>query len=286
MEAAALLVGELEVRAARKGRRKLRGRFPYKKRAVLSDGGRKGGRPQKETFSPKAFAYRVEAADKEIHLLVGHDYNRPLASKLTGSLKLVDTAEALTFEAEITPEIAATSYGRDVLAQIDSGLAYGISPGFRLPPPRRVAKPETFTDEGYDPSRGMFNALIRTINSALLYELSIVTRPAYKESTIEALPDDGEDDDLSTTVDIPALPPITDAEKLAAGWFYDAKGNLVPPPATDAEKLAAGWIWQNGVLVPPPQKNASTVPLIAAPVPLLRPVPIIKPARPSIARYR
>lgn len=282
----ALWMGDLEVRAARKGRRKLRGRFPYKKRAVLSDGGRKGGRPQKETFSPKAFAYRVEAADKEIHLLVGHDFNRPLASKLTGTMKLVDTAEALTFEAEITPEIAATSYGSDVLAQIDSGLAYGISPGFRLPPPRRVAKPEVFTDEGHDPSRGMFNALIRTISSALLYELSIVTRPAYKESTIEALPDDGEDDDLSATADIP---PLTDAEKIAAGWVRDANGVLVPPPKTDAEKLAAGWIWQNGILVPPPNAVAATAfPALAAPVPLIRPIPIVRaqPALPSIARYR
>jgi len=264
----ALWMGDLEVRAARKGRRKLRGRFPYKKRAVLSDGGRKGGRPQKETFAPKAFAYRVEAADKEIHLLVGHDFNRPLASKLTGTMKLVDTAEALTFEAEITPEIAATSYGRDVLAQIDSGLAYGISPGFRLPPPRRVAKPEVFTDEGFDPSRGMFNALIRTINSALLYELSIVTRPAYKESTIEALPDDGEDDAES----------------------FPNVGNIpAPPPVTDAEKLAAGWIWQNGALVPPPsQQQTTTIPVLTAPVPLIRPIPIVRaqPALPSIARYR
>lgn len=281
----ALWMGDLEVRAARKGRRKLRGRFPYKKRAVLSDGGPKGGRPQKEEFAPKAFAYRVNAPDKEIHLLVGHDYNRPLASKLTGTLRLVDTADALTFEAEISPEIAATSYGRDVLAQIDSGLAYGISPGFRLPPPRRVAKPEVFTDEGYDPSRGMFNAVIRTINSALLYEISVVTRPAYKESDIEALPDDGEaDDDLSNTLDIP---PITDAEKIAAGWYYDAKGNLVPPPATDAEKIAAGWIWQNGVLVPPPQHRPG-FPALTAPVPLLRPIPIVRaqPVLPSIARYR
>jgi HK97 family phage prohead protease len=252
----ALVMGDLEVRAARNGRRKLRGRFPYKKRAVLSDGGRKGGRPQKEQFAPKAFAYRVEAADKEIHLLVGHDFNRPLASKLTGTMKLVDTAEALTFEAEITPEIVATSYGRDVLAQIDSGLAYGISPGFRLPPPRRVARPETFEDEGHDPSRGMFNALIRTINSALLYELSIVTRPAYKESTIEALPGDTDHD-----------------------------GEL-----SDEEKLAAGWTWQNGVLVPPPSSQQTiTIPALTAPVPLLRPVPIIEPALPAlpaIARYR
>ena len=226
--------GELEVRAARNGRRKLRGRFPYRKRAVLSDGGTKGGRPQKEEFAPRAFAYRVNAADEDIHLLVGHSYDKPLASKLTNTLKLIDSDDALTFDAEISDAITDTSYGADVLKQIDSGLAVGISPGFRIPPPRAVAKPEVFTDEGHNPSRGMHNALIRTIMSALLYELSIVTRPAYTESKVEP------------------VEPKTDAEKLAAGWAYDATGKLVPPQ-TDAEKLAAGWIWQNGILVPPPQ---------------------------------
>ncbi|HMN37208.1 MAG TPA: HK97 family phage prohead protease [Hyphomicrobium sp.] len=186
-------IGALEIRRRRDGSRRLRGRFPYNSRAVLSDGGRKGGRPQKEEFASRAFAYRVEAPDKEIHLLAGHDFNRPLASKLNGTLILSDSDEALTFEATIVPEIAETSYGRDVLAQVDSGLAYGISPGFRLPPPRAVAKPETFADEGYDPARGMHNALIRTIGAALLYELSIVTRPAYKETTVSA--DDSESTD-------------------------------------------------------------------------------------------
>ncbi len=224
----ASLIGELEIRASKSGARKLRGRFPYRKRAVLSDGGRKGGRPQKEEFAPRAFAYRVNAPDKEIHLLVGHDFNRPLASKLTNTLTLTDSDEALTFEADISPDIAATSYGADVLAQIDSGLAYGISPGFRLPPPRRVAKPEQFTDEGMDPARGMFNASIRTIFSALLYELSIVIRPAYKESEIAA-------DNV----------PVPDNKQ---------------EPKTDVEKIADGWTWQNGILVPPPQTITRAMP--------------------------
>lgn len=224
----ASLIGELEIRASTSGARSLRGRFPYNKRAVLSDGGRKGGRPQKEEFASRAFAYRVEAPDKEIHLLVGHDFNRPLASKLTNTLRLTDTNEALTFEATISPQIAETSYGIDVLAQIDSGLAYGISPGFRLPPPRRVKTPETFTDEGHDPSRGMFNASIRTILAALLYELSIVTRPAYKESDISASPADNQ---------------MTDAEKIAAGWTYQ-NGILVPPPTTITRAMPAALRWR------------------------------------------
>jgi Escherichia/Staphylococcus phage prohead protease len=181
--------GELEVRRSG-GATRLRGSFPYNKTATLSDGGRRG-RPRKEKFVPGAFKFRVDDPKKEIHLLAGHDYGQPLASKLTDTLDLKDTAQALTFEARIRPEIAETSYGRDVLAQIAAGLAYGVSVGFRLPPSRAVKEVERIEeepddgslDDNGDPRRG---AIIRTVLSALLYELSIVTRPAYKESQIEA----------------------------------------------------------------------------------------------------
>lgn len=186
----AYFADEMEVRRAGDGSTRLRGRFPYGKRAVLSDGGRTG-RPKKEVIAPHAFKYRVDAPDKEIHLLVGHDFGQPLASKLTETLFLTDTAKALSFEAIVTREIAETSFGRDVLAMVSAGLAFGISPGFRLPPKRAVEKVEEIEeepddgtlDEDGEPRRG---AIIRTVLSALLYELSIVTRPAYKESQIEA----------------------------------------------------------------------------------------------------
>lgn len=176
---------DLEVRKARDGSHNLVGRFPYNSLATLSDGGR-GGRPKKERFAPRAFAYRVEREEKQIHLLSGHDYGKPLASRSTGTLSLKDSDEALTFQAKITPQIADTSFGVDALAMIYSGLAYGISPGFRLPPKRRVEKSEEIEDEGHDPENDVFNALIRTVLSALLYEISVVTRPAYTASQIEA----------------------------------------------------------------------------------------------------
>lgn len=232
-------IGELEVRRSKRGGRRLKGRFPYGKRAVLSDGGRTG-RPKKEAFAPKALAYRVDAPDKEIHLLVGHDFNRPLASKLTGSMVLTDTAEALTFEANISPDIAATSYGRDVLAQIDAGLAYGISPGFRIPPRRAVPRAEIITEEPDDgtldeygePRRG---ALIRTILQALLYELSIVTRPAYKDSTIDA---DGEPvDEDGDGIDDNTGEPITERS-----WIPTQSGLLVPePPEAGLRRTLSRW---------------------------------------------
>lgn len=209
------LIGELELRAARKGRRRLRGRFPYRKRAVLSDGGRKGGRPEKEEFMPGAFSHSINSAEQDQHLLVGHSFDAPLASKNTGTLTFDDTPEALTFDAEITEAIADTSYGSDILKQIDSGLSVGISPGFRIPPPRAVKNAEKFTDEGHDPARGMHNALIRSIFQAILFELSVVTRPAYKEAVVTIDPED-----------------MTDEEKIAAGWTLNAAGILVPPPQT------------------------------------------------------
>jgi HK97 family phage prohead protease len=215
-------IGDLEVRRSRRGRRKLRGRFPYRKRAILSDGG-KNGRPQKESFEPGAFSHSIKSPDQEIHLLVGHSFDKPLASKNTGTLVFDDTPEELTFEAEISDAIAETSYGSDILKQIDSGLSVGISPGFRIPPPRAVAKAEIFTDEGYDPARGNHNARIRTILQAILFELSIVTRPAYKLATVALDADNDE--------------PQTDEEKIAAGWVYK-NGILVPPDADQVIKRA------------------------------------------------
>lgn len=175
--------GGLEIRNEG-GETRLRGSFPYNKRAVLSDGGR-SGRPRKESIASRAFAYRVDKPDEDIHFLVGHDYGKPLASRSAGTLDLRDTDDALFFEARISDAMRQVSYVRDALSALSAGLIAGISPGFRLPPKRRVEQPETITDEGMDPENGAFNAIIRTVNVALLYELSLVTRPAYDETQVE-----------------------------------------------------------------------------------------------------
>lgn len=176
--------GELELRRAPGGRqRRLSGRFPYNKRAVLSDGGR-NGRPRKEVIAPRAFSYRVNKPDEDIHLLVGHSYDRPLASRKAGTLELTDTDDALIFEAIITEEMERVSYVQDALAALEARLIVGISPGFRIPPQRAVKNAETVADEGFDTANGAHNAIIRTIHQALLYELSLVTRPAYPDTEL------------------------------------------------------------------------------------------------------
>jgi HK97 family phage prohead protease len=172
---------ELEERAARSRKRRLKGRFPYGRRATLSDGG-KTGRPQKEEFASRAFSYRVDRPDEDIHLLIGHSYDRPIASRGAGTLTLNDRDDALTFEAMLDEETQEISWVADFLRAFNAGLIRGISPGFRLPPPRAVAKAEEVIEE--DPAEG--TALIRVILQALLYELSMVTRPAYDETEVEA----------------------------------------------------------------------------------------------------
>jgi HK97 family phage prohead protease len=167
----------LELRAAGDGTRRLLGRFPYSVRAVIDSGGN-GRRPRKEQFAPRAFAYAVDDPERDIHLLVGHSFDRPLASRKAGTLMLTDSDEALTFEAVLTAEIQRTSWVQDFMNAFAAGLIVGISPGFRVAPPEAVEKPEETTEE--DPSEG--KALIRTIFAAVLFELSMVTRAAYPET--------------------------------------------------------------------------------------------------------
>lgn len=177
------IIGSLELRADGGRGRRLRGRFPYGSRAVLSDGG-KTGRPRKERFAPHAFRHSVESPTQDVRLLVGHDFGKPLASKLTGSLILRDTTEALIFDAAIAPEIEQTSYWVDFFAGFTAGLIVGLSPGFRIPPPAAVPPDEAERTEEEDPAEG--RALIRTIFEAILVELSLVTAPAYPETEVEA----------------------------------------------------------------------------------------------------
>ena len=178
--------GQLEVRDSRRGTR-LAGRFPYNSLAVLSDGGRTG-KPRKEAFASRAFEYRIADPKAEIHLLSGHDYGQVLARKLDDSLILRDADEALTFEANIAPELTEAPFFQNLIAQLRAGLIGGISPGFRLPPERAVPREqaEETTEEAYKPERGMFGAMIRWIKQALLFELSLVTVPAYSETSVEA----------------------------------------------------------------------------------------------------
>jgi hypothetical protein len=174
----------LELRRASDGSVRLEGRFPYNSPAILSDGGRNGGRPRKEKFAPGAFSFTLDDVTLPVDFLAGHSFDKPLASRKNGTLLFRDTAAALFVTAIVSPSIQRASYAQDAIAQVESGLATGLSPGFRIPPPSAVPPEEAETVEEEDPALG--RALIRTIHAAILVEFSLVTRPAYVDATVEA----------------------------------------------------------------------------------------------------
>ncbi len=155
--------------------RTLRGRFPYNRLAVTSD----RGSVRKERIRSRAFRFAVESDEREIHLLIGHDYSQPIARKLNSSLKLRETDDALE-SWPLPSERDRPTYLNDLLGLLRSGLVGGISPGFRVPPTSVVPNSESLTPEPGNPG-----VSIREVNEAVLYELSLVTRPAYDDTDVE-----------------------------------------------------------------------------------------------------
>ncbi len=157
-------VGALELRSEG-GSIRLRAAFPYGAQTELAPG-------RHEVIAPRAFSDRIEAGE-DIHLLAGHDYEKPLASRAAGTLTLTETDAALTLDAVIPDMMQGVSYVRDFLASHRAGLVRGLSPGFRV-----QAGGERIEQRG--------NGLIRTVTRAALFELSAVTVPAYPSAQIEA----------------------------------------------------------------------------------------------------
>ncbi|OWJ72516.1 hypothetical protein CDV50_04910 [Haematobacter massiliensis] len=154
-------LGALELRSEG-GATHLRATFPYGAETELAPG-------RREVFAPRAFSDRIDAGE-DIHLLAGHDYEKPLASRAAGTLTLSDTDAALVLEARID---GGTSWARDFLAAHASGLIRGLSPGFRV-------------TQGGERIERRGNDVLRTITRAALHELSAVTVPAYPSAQIEA----------------------------------------------------------------------------------------------------
>jgi HK97 family phage prohead protease len=150
-----------EVRAEG-GATRLSGRFPYGAETTLGNG-------KRERFAARAFRSRIEAGEN-VFLLAGHDPEKPLASTEAGSLTLRDDDEALHIEARVA---ATTTWATDALAALAAGLTKGISPGFRV-------------QSGGDMVTRSDSGLLRTVTRADLFEVSLVTRPAYDTAQIAA----------------------------------------------------------------------------------------------------
>ena len=130
--------------------------------------------------TPAIVAARAALASRNVDLLSGHSFDKPLASMIAGTLELTDGPDGLRFEATLPPDADQPTWMVDTVRAVDSGLARGVSPGFRMPPPSVVANAET-----EEPEPGNPGVTIRVIRQALLPELSIVTRPSYSGSSVE-----------------------------------------------------------------------------------------------------
>ena len=209
METFAGLIGELEIRAPAGGARMLSGRFPYNRTATVRDRGRR----RKERIGPDAFgwqmrefaklqkeigrkiedtidAYRLSLFEEElerrnVHILAGHDFNKPLGDMKRGTARVTSTNEALEFEVDLPDEADMPSYMLDAVKEVRTGRAGGISPGFKVPPRNVVANAETI-----EPEPGNPGVDVRVVNQAVLYEVSVVSRPSYGSTDVDLRAED------------------------------------------------------------------------------------------------
>lgn len=206
----AVFPGELEIRQNGSGRgRTLSGRFPYspgpgRGMATVSD----RGRTRKERVESGAFNFQLErfaelqqelgrvlesAVDtaraeiiqqelqrRNVHILAGHSYDRPLGDLLNGTARVRSTREAVEFDVDLPDPEDMPSYMADVVKEIKTKRVGGISPGFMVPPRNVVANAERL-----EPEPGNPDVQVRVIRQAVLVELSIVTRPAYSQTAVD-----------------------------------------------------------------------------------------------------
>ena len=167
----AVLVGSIEVRRRGGGGRTLTGSFPYSKLAVRAD----SGRVRKERFCCSRLLFRPQGETRGPSTL-GPRVLQASGLRRAGSLRLSDSAKALSFEATIPATAEQPTWIRDTVMALDAGLVGGISPGFRVPPINGA--------EVLIPEPGNEGVMIREIREAVLFELSLVTRPAYGDTTV------------------------------------------------------------------------------------------------------
>ena len=121
----------------------------------------------KETIQKGAFTRALKKGN-DIHFLAEHDENKILASTRNGSLKLVEDERGLL----MTAEISDTSYGRDYHTLIKDCILRNMSFGFSV--------------DKDNWNRGNDGTYTRDISDLTLYEVSVVTNPAYPQSSISA----------------------------------------------------------------------------------------------------
>ena len=86
----------------------------------------------------RAGRFAIEDDSRQIDVLSGHDFGKPLASRKAGTLDIEDGDDGVTFEARLPDD--PPSWVIDAERAIAAGLMTGLSPGFVVPPVGRAGR--------------------------------------------------------------------------------------------------------------------------------------------------
>ena len=120
-----------------------------------------------ETIDKGAFDNTLKDGHN-IFLIYHHDWHKPLASVVTGTLTLEADNIGLKFSASINDNL---SYGRDVIELIKQGLITGCSFGFNC-----VRESNEYNAND--------NSITRTLLEVELSECSLLCIPQYEDATV------------------------------------------------------------------------------------------------------
>src|SRR5947208_557985 len=167
-----------EVRASKVGDQKRLGGYAAKygvRSHVIGDQFR-------EVINSGAFA-RVLRTNPDTVALINHNANLVLGRTTSGTLRLRSDAVGLAFDLDLPN----TSYANDLYASVQRGDISGCSFGFRVNPENTYF--DYYDDEPEaNPNDGDTRRLpVRVINDFVaLADVSIVTSPAYPETSVDA----------------------------------------------------------------------------------------------------
>jgi uncharacterized protein len=118
-----------------------------------------------EIIAPGAFDKSISAKNADIRALFNHDWHKVLGRTKAKTLTLSEDERGLYFEIELPN----TSYARDLAESMERGDIDQCSFGF-------------FVDEGKERWDYSVEPALRTLEEVELYEVSIVSLPAYEDT--------------------------------------------------------------------------------------------------------
>lgn len=118
-----------------------------------------------EIIMPGAFDRSISASDADIRALFNHDWDKVLGRTKSNTITLREDEKGLSFELDLPN----TSYARDLAESMERGDIDQCSFGF-------------FVEEGKERWDYSQEPVLRTLEEVELYEISIVSLPAYDDT--------------------------------------------------------------------------------------------------------